>query len=438
MNYKIEKEPMNGIMEGADNAMMLQGVYERNNTPIWMDGTLAQIIKAIGDWVSVMSAGVQKLSSYNNFGGEETRAGAEAPDNIRASKRNTTGITAYTLMHTANDKYKPKIIALDSNEKDPVITNELALTKSDVVVNSGNVGKSVGEDEWSVLGTNSALSISESSAAKGTSSVLPGWLAPESAGFAASLKEYSEELNRLQIGSASGVENQRDRYDKAYYMREHYTEVLSNSLSELNERASVFDPIVIPDRRISINPRDTINQTYLGQAYYKGLDPNLSVIENGLIGPQNGTKTSEYGLLLSGGSLLRQTPIDSALIVGGQTNGNVGIVETDYHFDATKKYDHLQETRIASMLLLNEQTKFGEVYETNTENDKNKCETLYILSERPTNKSVPDTGKKAITIHLNRPMIEQFTVHVGSSRDGLGELKRAVEEILLEILNSAN
>jgi hypothetical protein len=35
-------------------------------------------------------------------------------------------------------------------------------------------------------------------------------------------------------------------------------------------------------------------------------------------------------------------------------------------------------------------------------------------------------------------MIEHFTVHVGNNREGVSELKKAVEEVLLEILNSAN
>ena len=429
---------MNGIMEGAENAMMLQGVYVRNNAPIWMDGTLTQIVKAIGDWVSVMSAGVQKLSSHNIFGGEETRASAEATDNSRARAINTTGITAYALMHTDSHKYEPKIIELDSNETDPVIANESALTKSVVVINSGNGARHLGDGEWSVPRINSSLPIRDSTAATGTTSVLAGGVTLETGAYAAGLKEYSEELNRLQIGLVDSERNQRDQYDIGYYMVEKNADILSNGKPGVYERSKVWGSVTILNRSITINPRDTINQAYLGQAYYNGLEPNLLAIENVLHVPPNGTKTLENELLLSGGSWLPQTLVNSALIVGGQTNGNVGRFETDYHNDATKKYDPLQKTRIASMPLLNEQTKFGELYETNTENYKNKRETQYIQSERPANKSVSETGNKAITIHLNRPMIEQFTVHVGSSRDGLGELKRAVEEILLEILNSAN
>lgn len=35
-------------------------------------------------------------------------------------------------------------------------------------------------------------------------------------------------------------------------------------------------------------------------------------------------------------------------------------------------------------------------------------------------------------------MIEHFTLHVSNNNDGMGELKRAVEDVLLDILNSTN
>ena len=41
-------------------------------------------------------------------------------------------------------------------------------------------------------------------------------------------------------------------------------------------------------------------------------------------------------------------------------------------------------------------------------------------------------------INLNRPMIENFTVNAGGTESGINDLKNQVEEVLLEILNSAN
>lgn len=47
-------------------------------------------------------------------------------------------------------------------------------------------------------------------------------------------------------------------------------------------------------------------------------------------------------------------------------------------------------------------------------------------------------GRKSIAINLNRPMIENFTINVKDKREGLNDFRHKVEEVLLEILNSAN
>lgn len=47
-------------------------------------------------------------------------------------------------------------------------------------------------------------------------------------------------------------------------------------------------------------------------------------------------------------------------------------------------------------------------------------------------------GARIININLNKPMIEHFTIHVAEMKEGLGNFRQKVEEILLEILNSAN
>ena len=52
----------------------------------------------------------------------------------------------------------------------------------------------------------------------------------------------------------------------------------------------------------------------------------------------------------------------------------------------------------------------------------------------PLNKS----GGKVININLSKAMIENFTVKANSVNEGLNDFKQKVEEVLLEILNSAN
>jgi muramidase (phage lysozyme) len=43
-----------------------------------------------------------------------------------------------------------------------------------------------------------------------------------------------------------------------------------------------------------------------------------------------------------------------------------------------------------------------------------------------------------VIINLNKPLIENFTIKTGNVKDGLSDFKHKVEEVLLEILNSAN
>ena len=45
---------------------------------------------------------------------------------------------------------------------------------------------------------------------------------------------------------------------------------------------------------------------------------------------------------------------------------------------------------------------------------------------------------RQIVINLNKPMIDHFTINVKDTKEGVADLKRKVEEVLLAILNSAN
>ena len=49
-----------------------------------------------------------------------------------------------------------------------------------------------------------------------------------------------------------------------------------------------------------------------------------------------------------------------------------------------------------------------------------------------------NTNGKSINIHLNKPMIDHFTINVKDAKEGINNLKYQVEEMLLEVLNSAN
>lgn len=45
---------------------------------------------------------------------------------------------------------------------------------------------------------------------------------------------------------------------------------------------------------------------------------------------------------------------------------------------------------------------------------------------------------KVINININKPMIENLVINTKGENEGLNDFKHKVEEVLLEILNSAN
>jgi hypothetical protein len=152
-----------------------------------------------------------------------------------------------------------------------------------------------------------------------------------------------------------------------------------------------------------------------------------------------GAMANEKEAPISKGFWQHVSPVYNTLMSAGQTKGLDGFVEAYYNeVGAAKKYDYLHKSKTAEMVLLTGQTAFSDMYQNANKNGNNKPDIQYMLRGERTNSSVSETGKKAITINLNRPMIEHFTVHVGNIREGVGELRKAVEEVLLEILNSAN
>jgi hypothetical protein len=60
----------------------------------------------------------------------------------------------------------------------------------------------------------------------------------------------------------------------------------------------------------------------------------------------------------------------------------------------------------------------------------------FIQEHLPT--PVANANGRVITINLNKPLIENFTVNTKDGREGINDFKQKIEETLLEILNSAN
>ena len=105
-----------------------------------------------------------------------------------------------------------------------------------------------------------------------------------------------------------------------------------------------------------------------------------------------------------------------------------------------KKYDGYYHTNISrlvnsaveeSKVFLLQMANEGRVIpENNSERLKNgNAKRLYTVS---------GGNEKTIIINLNKPIIENFIINAKDVKDGLNDFKHKVEEVLLEILNSAN
>ena len=453
---------MNVIIEGVENAMKFQSLYETNSILMRVDSKLTELVAVIGEWVSVMRDSVQTLHVYSSNGIEETTGSVKTKHKRTASETSTKGIVEYVTFLPNDSKYEPSIIAANSNEKELAVTNGLLASAGEtakavgmltdvlrttnssierfagVVKTIGHLATSISDHEWIGPRVNRVLSMHTAAATKGTTSVLTRLDSLETGAIAAEVSGYRNELNRQQIRPATSVKSQWDQYGKTGILPERNADTISDGLTEVYERVNVVSPITIPAKYMSVNPQDAISQKYIVQAYYHGKEPKLSTRDNVLHVPSIGIKASENEYTISGGLWHQLTPENSALISAGQTSIVGGLVEADYRGVAAKNYGHLQHTKIAEMAQLTERSTFAGLYNTADKRENNKTDVDYLLGERPIIRPESETGKKAIIINLNRPMIEHFTVHVGNSREGVGELKKAVEEVLLEILNSAN
>jgi hypothetical protein len=457
-----ENERMNAIIEGVENAMRFQSLYETNSILMRVDSKLTEMVAVIGEWVSVMRDSVQTLHGYGKNSREDSRDSDETTSKRRVSETNTKGIVEYVTLLPNNNKYEPSIIAANSNEKELDVTNGLLASAGEtakavgmltdvlrttnsgierfagVVTTTGHLATGICDHEWIGPRVNRALSMHTAAATTGTTSVLTGWGSQETGAIAAQVSGYRNELDWRQIRPAASVKSQWNQYGKTGIIPERNADAISDGLTEVYERVNVVSPITIPARYMSVNPQDAISQKYIVQAYYHGKEPKLSTRDNVLHAPSIGTKTSEIEYTISGGLWHNMTPENSALISAGQTSIGGGLVEADYRGVAAKNYGHLQHTKIAEMAQLTERSTFAGHYNTSNKRENNKTDVDYLLGEGPIYRTESETRKKAIIINLNRPMIEHFTVHVGNNREGVGELKKAVEEVLLEILNSAN
>jgi len=464
---------MNAIIEGVENAMRFQSLNWRNDTLMRIDSKLTQLVTVIGEWVSVMRDSVPMVNAYTKDEREEKGDGTATKHSGIGWNADGKSMQEYATLYQNNSRDELKTIAANSNEKGLTVTNELLASVGEtskavglltnelkttnsgiekfagVVTTTGQVAASINTNTKLAQGLNGELSMYETVKAAVESietialitTTITGWggVAIAPAAMAAGIYEYYDDLDKRQKAYAATVKKEHDQSDKTFYMSEVDADKFSNGLADIYDRVTIAAPMTVTDRKMSENPREAIKQKYGEQAYYLGYEPKLSVRDNVLDVSQLGAMTKGKEIPITKGFWQQMSPVYGTQMSAGQISGLEGFVAAYYNeVGAAKKYDYLHKSKTAEMVLPTGQTAFADLYQTANKSGNNKPDVQYMLKGEHTNSPVHETGKKAITINLNRPMIEHFTVHVGNSKEGVGELKRAVEEVLLEILNSVN
>jgi len=462
---------MNAIIDGVENAMRFQGLNFRNDTLIRIDSKLTQLVTVIGEWGSVMRGSVPMVNAQRK--NEEGGYGAETKRNRKISETDTKDIQQYTILYPKNSLEERSTIAANNNDTGLIVTNELLASVGEtskavgiltgvlkttnsgiekfagVVTTTGQVAASKNANTKLAQGLNGELSMYETVKAAVESiettalitTAITGWggVAIAAGAMAAGIYEYYDDLDKRQKAYAATVKKERVQSGKTFYMSGVNADKISNGLADIYDRVAIAEPMTVTDRKMSKTQQAAIKQKYGEQAYYLSYEPKLSARDNVLDVSQLGAMTKGKEIPITKGFWQQMSPVYGTQMSAGQISGLEGFVAAYYNeVGAAKKYDYLHKSKTAEMVLPTGQTAFADLYQTANKSGNNKPDVQYMLKGEHTNSPVHETGKKAITINLNRPMIEHFTVHVGNSKEGVGELKRAVEEVLLEILNSAN
>jgi hypothetical protein len=196
------------------------------------------------------------------------------------------------------------------------------------------------------------------------------------------------------------------------------------------------------DWKRTYNPAKEVIRKYGKQAYGLSIPFPVAVADN-THHQLNVLPHAEAALPIapeSGKSYLSQTnALQNRLMSAGLTHGMVGFenAATKEILNA-KAYDLTHKTNTAEMKKLATLEVSTLLLKSANDGKKNPTNFSFAVSNRKEGRQSEGTGSKMINVHINKPMIEHFTINTSSSSTGINEFKTKIEEVLLEILNSAN
>jgi hypothetical protein len=308
------------------------------------------------------------------------------------------------------------------------------------IVNAGKKGLSAaGVLEASADVVAGAIGVAEASAALGPGGWIIGLgsLAVAGIAYASSKSSNQQEKLNFQFGDVKRsfweAEKQKDREKLIDLYNVHNYKQLDDVEKELNSNYMVADRM----RRVNEALRNQeVSFPNLTNKWVRPDFRNVRSDVNELFSPKlNGPLSDQKTLESMKNDLWEQAVYD------GFGHPNI----KKYNEDIAKLQTRIKTTK---------QTKNNQI-RLATENDwelyRRRQRNLPIPpEERNSDKSLdqvltPDNivpSKTAvgrtININLNRPMIEHFTINAKEMKEGVDDFKHKVEEVLLEILNSAN
>lgn len=213
----------------------------------------------------------------------------------------------------------------------------------------------------------------------------------------------------------------------------------------MRKRLDNINIVQDPDERdwkMTYNPAAEVTKRYGKHAYNLSIPFPVAVADNTYHQPNvmPHTIVAQPVAPESGKSYLSQTnALQNRLMSAGLTHGKEGFEKTATNeILQAKAYDLKHKTNTAEMKKLAVLEASTMLLKRSNDGKKNPAHISFAPGNRRENRYNDRAESKIINVHINKSLIEHFTINTSSASTGINEFKTKVEEVLLEILNSAN
>jgi hypothetical protein len=131
-------------------------------------------------------------------------------------------------------------------------------------------------------------------------------------------------------------------------------------------------------------------------------------------------------------------PIIADLVYKGKTQGKAAFEQLAARQIAMAKVDDLRRhTNTAEMVKMAVMEAATKLLQTANEGSSSGSFVTIPRTSKPGTDNQRGQNK-TVTVNINRPLIEHFSIHTNSMSDTTSTIRHKVEEVLLEILESVN